>query len=89
MSRTLDKVSKQLGRGGGIAAHHMSRVGLFAVAKEYGVDQETVMGVWVRIAEENKNMPSEEIDRRAIATIMRGRKSLELTTGEPTPGEDE
>lgn len=53
------------------------RIALGIAAARYGVDAVTVMAVWSGIAEETGNMDVEELDLRAVATVMRGRKRLE------------
>lgn len=64
------------------ATDRMRMIALAIAAAEYGVDEQTIKAVWLRIAEENPTMPNEEVDPIALATIMRGRKRLELTTGQ-------
>lgn len=78
LGRAFTDVTKTTGR----ANHHLRLMALHLAAAQYGVDKDTIMGVWGRLADENPDMPSEELDQRALATIMRGRKRLELTTGE-------
>lgn len=72
----LARAFEKAGGSARVATSRMSRLALHMAAAEYGVDADTIMAVWVRIADENPDMPSDQIDQRAVATIMRGRKQL-------------
>lgn len=74
LGRALGEVSKKAK----VASDRMRMIALAIAAAEYGVDDQTIKAVWIRIAEENPTMPNEEVDQIALATIMRGRKRLEL-----------
>lgn len=78
----FQRAFKQVSQKAKVASDRMRMIALTIAAAEYGVDDQTIKAVWVRIAEENPKMPNEQIDQVALATIMRGRKRLELTAGE-------
>jgi transposase-like protein len=82
-SQRSEKVAHALrgvGKAAQDAASRLRLIALHIAAAEYGVDKDTIMAVWVKLAEENPDMPNHEVDQRALATIMRGRKKLELET---------
>lgn len=81
----LERAFTEVGKKAKVAGDRMRMIALSIAAAEYGVDDETIKSVWVRIADDNPTMPNEEIDKLALATIMRGRKRLELTG--PSDGE--
>lgn len=81
-TQELARSYEEVGKTAQGATSRMSRMALLLAAAHYGVDKDTIMGVWGRIAEEHPDMDVEQVDQRAVATIMRGRKPLELTTGE-------
>lgn len=74
----LARALAEVGKKAKVASDRMRMIALAIAAREYGVDDQTIKAVWIRIAEENPTMPNEEVDRIALATIMRGRKRLEL-----------
>lgn len=78
LGRAMTEVSKKA-KGAG---DRRRMIALTIAAAEYGVDDQTIKSVWVRIAEDNPTMPNDQVDQLALATVMRGRKRLEL---EPAP----
>lgn len=81
LARALDEV-RETAKG---PASRMSQIALHRVAARYGVDVDTIMAVWSKLADENPSMPNDQLDQRAVATIMRGRKPVELGRARTSP----